>query len=282
MLQPSKGQSHGIGDGGERYRSEACDRLMLIDSDRVFYAGLIGTPSARTLGSLTVYLSLAAPIRVRVAGGDWQTGDLAVVPPFQSHELACASRLIGCIMLEPEFLDREVLDNFLCSADGAKVHSEIASRARDVYAHLRRHPGSPPPLGDEFDKAFFPARLEPRSIDRRIEKVVRFINSDPGRSIGAQECAALVNLSFSRFLHLFRDEVGVPFRAFRAWKRARALLHHVNKNENLARVALDVGYPDSTCFSHSIRYVYGLTPRDIFAGSRRLAIYDGTRPPDRK
>jgi AraC-like DNA-binding protein len=38
-------------------------------------------------------------------------------------------------------------------------------------------------------------------------------------------------------------------------------------------VALDTGYPDSTHFSHSIRHTYGLKPKDIFAGSRRLRIY---------
>jgi AraC-like DNA-binding protein len=37
-------------------------------------------------------------------------------------------------------------------------------------------------------------------------------------------------------------------------------------------VALDAGYPDSTHFSHSIRHVYGLKPRDLFAGSRRLTV----------
>ena len=37
-------------------------------------------------------------------------------------------------------------------------------------------------------------------------------------------------------------------------------------------VALDIGYPDSTHFSHSIRQTFGLKPRDIFAGSRKLRI----------
>jgi AraC-like DNA-binding protein len=41
----------------------------------------------------------------------------------------------------------------------------------------------------------------------------------------------------------------------------------------LLELLLDTGYPDSTHFSHSIRQVYGLKPKDIFAGSRRLAIY---------
>jgi hypothetical protein len=60
------------------------------------------------------------------------------------------------------------------------------------------------------------------------------------------------------------------------WKRARSLLHYVNRDANLAHVALNTGYPDSTHFSHSIRQIYGMKPKDIFAGSRRLAIYGST------
>jgi AraC-like DNA-binding protein len=84
----------------------------------------------------------------------------------------------------------------------------------------------------------------------------------------------MAHLSFSRFLHLFKQEVGAPFRSFRTWKRARNLLNYVVHTDcNLSYIALDTGYPDSTHFSHSIRQVYGLKPSEIFAGSRRLAVH---------
>ena len=56
-------------------------------------------------------------------------------------------------------------------------------------------------------------------------------------------------------------------------QRARHLLHFANQDINLAHLAQDIGYPDSTHFSHSIRRFYGLKPRAIFSGSRDLAIY---------
>ena len=94
-----------------------------------------------------------------------------------------------------------------------------------------------------------------------------------GEPVTAASCAAAAGLSPSRFLHLFKQETGIAFRCFRAWKRARHLLHFVNEDINLAHLAQDIGYPDSTHFSHSIRRFYGLKPRAIFSGSRDLAIY---------
>lgn len=54
----------------------------------------------------------------------------------------------------------------------------------------------------------------------------------------------------------------------------------MNRKANLAQLALDAGYPDSTHFSRSIRLAYGLKPRDIFAGSRRLAVYAHALSPE--
>jgi len=103
------------------------------------------------------------------------------------------------------------------------------------------------------------------------------LNDFSGGKMTAADCAASVHLSPSRFLHLFKDQTGISFRAFRAWKRARHLLHFVNEDINLAHLAQDIGYPDSTHFSHSIRRFYGLQPRAIFSGSRDLAIYRSGR-----
>ena len=76
---------------------------------------------------------------------------------------------------------------------------------------------------------------------------------------------------------IFKEATGISFRSFRAWKRARHLLHFANQDINLAHLAQDIGYPDSTHFSHSIRRFYGLKPRAIFSGSRDLAIYSSGR-----
>jgi AraC-like DNA-binding protein len=129
-------------------------------------------------------------------------------------------------------------------------------------------------LNLDFDTIFFGTKLASRRVDRRIAKVLELIRHDPSAPAVGEACAAMAHLSFSRFLHLFKQEVGAPFRSFRTWKRARSLLHYVTQQDaNLADVAQHTGYPDSSHFSHSIRQVFGLTPKDVFAGSRKLALH---------
>ena len=262
------------------------NRVMWLNNDRVFYAGLLGDVTLRTMGGWLVYVSLGAPIRVALgdatsasplAAGAWQHTDLAVLPPYTPHRVACDERLICAVTIEPETVDAAALPGFMRGPAGAVPADapgalQAVQRVRAGHAWLRSQGRDVEWQTAGFDECFFGQRLLPRRIDVRIASVLEAIRNDPSRPITAQDCAATVGLSFSRFLHLFKAEVGTPFRSLRTWKRARSLLHHVTRAAPLVHVALDTGYPDSTHFSHSIRQVYGLKPRDLFAGSRALTV----------
>ncbi|WP_236903730.1 helix-turn-helix transcriptional regulator [Cupriavidus malaysiensis] len=247
-------------------------RVMWLTRSRLFYAGLLGTPSVRNMGGLTIYVAVREPLRIRLGDGPWQTTDLAVVPAYVPHWIACDGRMITDIGLEPESLDMARLPAFLRDGVGAVEAPEFVRHVKQAHAYLAARGRDLDLQADSFDHLFFGGALAPRPLDARIEMVVRRIAESPSAPLTAEACAAAVHLSFSRFLHLFKQEVGVPFRSFRTWKRARSMLHYVTQDSNLAEVALDIGYPDSTHFSHSIRQIYGLKPSDIFAGSRRLEL----------
>jgi AraC-like DNA-binding protein len=248
------------------------DRLMWITPDRVLYVGLLGAPSTRTIGAVMAYVATEGSIRVSLDGGEWQTTQLAVVPPYVPHRVMSEARLINLVKLEAEAVDPHALPAPM-NGCGAVDAPWFLERVRGCCRQLCAQGRDIDLTALDFDQLFFGQAIAPRQIDRRIRAVIDTIKADPSAPSSAEDCAEQVHLSFSRFLHLFKQEVGVPFRSFRTWKRARSLLHYVNRDSNLAHVALDAGYPDSTHFSHSIRQVYGLKPKDIFAGSRRLSIY---------
>jgi AraC-like DNA-binding protein len=249
------------------------ERLMWLTTQRVFYAGLLGAAAERSMGGHGIYVSpTGAPLRIRIGGGAWQSGELLVVPPQVPHQVTTDHRMVLNLLIESESVDPSRLPAFLqhCGPVDAPA---FVQRVRDAHAKLLAASDSGRFDGFEFDELFFDQPLAPRTIDARIRAVVDRINADPAAQTSAEECATAVKLSFSRFLHLFKQETGVTFRAFRAWKRARSLLRHVRQAGTLTDIALDTGYPDSTHFSHSIRQVYGLRPSDILAGSRRLAVH---------
>lgn len=274
-------QTTGIGERTATAKKRG-ERLMWITTQRVFYAGLLGVAAERTFGGHGVYVAPAgAPAnRICIGGGAWQSGALIVVPPQVPHRVESAGPLILNLLVEADSVDAARLPALLqhCGpVDHVEGAASFVQRVRDGHGRLLAASGRECFNSFDFDALFFGGALAVRGFDARIRTVIDRINADPAGSASAEACAAMVHLSFSRFLHLFKQETGVPFRAFRAWKRARSLLRHVREPSTLTDIALDTGYPDSTHFSHSIRQVYGLRPSDILAGSRRLALHDAGR-----
>ncbi|NEX63735.1 helix-turn-helix domain-containing protein [Noviherbaspirillum galbum] len=247
------------------------DKLMLITPDRICYAGALGRPHTRQFGAITVYVSLGSPLHILFQDGKRYSTDICVVQPDTPHEIATVDRRIGVYMIEPESIDMDRLPEWF-TADQAALPAALHQRLRDAFLSLADgsvHVNAIRPRLDEF---FLGHALPSRKLEWRMAAVVNRIKRNPSDSVGAEEYADQVDLSFSRFLHLFKEEVGTTFRRFRAWKRARNFMSYVNTERNLTDIALETGFPDSSHFSHTVRHYWGLTPRDIIAGSRRLAV----------
>ncbi len=250
--------------------------LMLITPERVFYAGLLGRPRQRCSGALHVYVAIKGGLRLIAEGAGESYGELAVVPPDTPHTIASDHRSVICVLVEPETVRAGAVDVLSQRLSGTE-RGLFADRIRAAYQQLLHHPYGGDIGSAAFDVMCFGEALPRRSLDPRVVAAIAQIGRFCGEPVTAASCAAEAGLSSSRFLHLFKQETGISFRAFRAWKRARHLLHFANQDLNLAHLAQDIGYPDSTHFSHSIRRFYGLKPRAIFSGSRDLAIYHGGR-----
>ncbi|MBR0757240.1 helix-turn-helix domain-containing protein [Bradyrhizobium jicamae] len=245
---------------------------MLITPERVFYAGLLGRPRERCPGACHVYVALRDGLHLSTSDGRQSHGEIAVTMPNQRHTITSEYRSAICVAIEPESVPDGVLEALarrLQGPDGV----EFVTRIRAAYATLAEMQHRDAISNAEFDTMCFGEALPQRALDPRVVRAIGRIGKISGEPLTAACCAAEAGLSPSRFLHLFKEETGISFRSFRAWKRARHLLHFANQDINLAHLAQDIGYPDSTHFSHSIRRFYGLKPRAIFSGSRDLAIY---------
>ncbi|MEQ8802672.1 MAG: helix-turn-helix domain-containing protein, partial [Haliea sp.] len=225
-------------------------------------------PRERTLGGLSIYSTAGEPFSSRIGDAPRQSTRIALVPANVPVAISVPERVIDLIVIEPELVPEEASWRAAC-VDGSVEHRRL-QRAFDDWPRQSQVLEC---SDSAVDRYFFGSDLLARQLDPRIAAAAETIAANPGDKHAAADHAAACGLSFSRFVHLFRDEVGMTFRSFCAWKRARAMLAHVARGSSLTEVALQIGYPDSTHFSHSIRRIYGLRPRDIFSGSRRLAVH---------
>jgi AraC-like DNA-binding protein len=248
-------------------------RIMLMTDDRVFYWGLLGKRAMSMHGGFTLYVSLGRPFTLRLDDGTVTQAMCATTAPFEPHRIMSADPYIGIIILEPESLDVEAVPWLSKNSSTAVELERVAEFVRGFYTRMMKAVVADLPSSQDVDISIFGTELPCRTLDPRIAAVVDHIRASPSSSLSADQYADNSDLSFSRFLHLFREETGVSFRRFKAWKRARAMLRYVkNKDMNLEDVALEIGYPRASYFSHSIRQFFGLNPREMFAASRRLTV----------
>ena len=257
--------------GSTRFPMRVGRALLLLDDRRSFYRGHLGQVHERNLGGHVVYVTLDLPMEIKIGGAEWQRCEMAVVPPHVTHSIRALKGCAAQVILENEDISPEHLPGWMTSGSGVILDEALIARWRSTSASIGQNDAAS--LTDMLDHMLFGCSLPQRHTDARIARVVRNILDHPGEQHSAQDCASTVALSSSRFLHLFSREMGVPFRRFRAWKRARSLLYVLRRECNLTELALDCGYADSAHFSNSIRDVYGYKPREIVLAGRCIPTF---------
>lgn len=250
--------------------------FLVMDADRAVHVGSFGKPAWRELGSYTVYVSLNRPFVLRLGDGTWAEHLVARVRPYVPHVVTSPDERVGVVMIEAESLNIDLLPcrQGLLYRQGPLTYGSmlpfLQGRLHSLIDELRQGATIHELFSEGLELALYGQPRERQALDPRIAHVVRLISEQPALHVAAADRAREVELSLSRFLHLFKLETGVTFRRFLGWKRARFVLAHVGTGVNLTEVALDAGYADSTHLSHSIRRVYGLRPRDLHSSSRDL------------
>lgn len=242
--------------------------LLVMSHHRSFYRGKLPGANRRSLGGYNVYVALDSPFRFRSAQGAWQNAELAVAAPYEEHSVCSGASNLIQVLIGEEDVTPTGLPQWMQGPTRVIDHPMRARELQKAGSAVQSCIGSD--FEASLDNLLFGRSLSSRKLDSRVAQVVASIAREPGGRHSAGDCASSVNLSPSRFLHLFKDEVGTPFRRYRAWKRAHGLLKNLEDGGSLTEIALDSGYSDSSHLSHSIRSVFGNCPREIMASLEQM------------
>ncbi len=100
-------------------------------------------------------------------------------------------------------------------------------------------------------------------MDRRIELVIAKVENDTSRAWDTHTLAALVNLSPSRFRHLFKHETGTSPRQYLRelrFRKAEAML--ATTFRSVKEITEAVGFVSLTHFMKDFKDRQGMTPRE--------------------
>lgn len=114
-------------------------------------------------------------------------------------------------------------------------------------------------LSNEYSHATL--RVYILTMDRRIELVISKMETEPATAWDASSLAALVNLSPSRFRHLFKQETGTgPAQYLKDFRLRKAEMMLRTTFLTVKQVLKQVGLGSNTHFVNDFRKLHGMTP----------------------
>jgi AraC family transcriptional regulator of arabinose operon len=141
-----------------------------------------------------------------------------------------------------------------------------------IEGHLRdavRHQRSVLPQAEQLSVNSLEAALlwcdtqNPKAvqIDDRLLRAIELVDQDLTAALDVPRLARAVNLSVSRFAHLFREQLGVTPQQFVERRRLDAAARLLElTSRSVASVAAQVGYADPLYFSTRFRLHTGSSP----------------------
>lgn len=103
-----------------------------------------------------------------------------------------------------------------------------------------------------------------KPLDERITKIIKIIHSTGGLSEPCSHYASLAALSIGRFQHLFKEEIGLPFRRYLLWIRLTMAITYLNEKKDLTYASHQSGFSDSAHLTRTFKSMFGVTPSSIF------------------
>ena len=221
-------------------------RILLAGARAAYFGpGLDLEPHHNATTTIAVALGESFNIRLLSSAGEWPgwRSEIAEVIPSGAHHHLQAHGPMAFFYLDP------------LSDDYSNLCKSKLVLGRDRLNKMTDHS-----ISNALEVLGVPSR---KVIDKKIAEVVRIIEESPQDFQTIESAARIACLSPSRFRARFIEEVGVPFRRYRLWRRMAKVITVLSGGESLTEAALLSGFSSSAHLSTAFKSMFGLSPSAI-------------------
>jgi len=176
-----------------------------------------------------------------------------LVAANQAHSLTM--ELGWVVLIEPQ------------SQLGEAISASLTAQSTKLLVARGDFPETFAALMVSLESVFEVSSVTESSLDPRIKKLLNELDQcftdeclKPAHW-KAQEVAQQLNLSESRFLHLFKQEVHIPWRPYLLWRRLLCAVGALIKGRSATEAAHIAGFSDSAHLSRTFKKMFGISIR---------------------
>lgn len=241
-------------------------RVLLWSGGSLWIGRDAGLVEQHAHHAIQITLAMDSGFLMRHGATGWREHRGAIVMPHRPHQFDGCGGGVAQIFVEPETahgralvqrhakvaitdLTRDTVEPLV-----SPLRAAYAARADDdVLVAMARHAiaalAGPMPSSS--------------SVDPRISRVIAWVRERLDSSVSLQDAANVVNLSPSRFRHLFVAQTGVSFRAYLLWARVEKAVGAAMSGQSWTAAAQEAGFADSAHLSRTCRRMFGIAPATL-------------------
>ena len=252
----------------EPYRWLSVPRWYLWDGGFLLTARAQGVVPAHAHHAIQIVVALDGCIAIRSRNGEWREARGIVVRPDAEHAFDCNGALGVMVFVDPESSEGA----WLCGSLRQDITIVPDARLDSVVPEFRRFVEQPDETADieglvrRCVHGLRPGPAPTRRLDSRVTTVLEAIRASDDLRISLEKAAELAFLSPSRFAHLFRDQVGLPFSRYMLWRKLTRAMVAIGSEPTIAAAAHAADFADAAHLTRTFYQMVGMAPSALMRG----------------
>jgi AraC family transcriptional regulator len=218
--------------------------------------------------AIQIVVAIEGEMAIKGARGDWRTGRGIIVRHDVEHSYDGKGALGAMIFVDPESYEGAWLQATLAEDVTVVPAARTAVCAAALMTFLER-PFESPEMGDlirQCVRSLCPGAPPARRLDDRVTKVLAGIQGSDDLRMSIDDAAAMAFLSPSRFAHLFKQQVGLPFRRYMLWRKLTRAMLAIGKERTIAAAAHASDFADAAHLTRTFYQMFGIPPSVMMRG----------------
>ena len=217
--------------------------------------------------ALQIVLSDGNPFSIRIDGGQWTSARAVVVNSHVIHEIKDFAGTIVSFSLVPEIkrglsLQKHVLRGenirFLENIDKSDILSRLFRSVKERKDSARAFYDC-----EKFIDTLTGFQADTFNFDDRMLSVLDCIQKNIPDHISASTLAKHIHISEDRFLHLFKEQLGLTLRQYILFQRIMTAVREFLEGRSLTEAAHEAGFSDSAHFTRNFVEIFGIRPSQV-------------------
>jgi AraC-like DNA-binding protein len=207
---------------------------------------------------------------VAVCGKDdgWRESRGLVVRPDAEHSFDCNGALGVMVFVDPESSEGAWLAAALRQDITIVPDTRLDAIAPDIraFAEQPEETGDVAALVRGCVHSLRPGLAPTRRFDSRVTTVLGAIRASDDLRMSLDKAADLACLSPTRFAHVFKDQVGLPFSRYMLWRKLTRAMVAIASERTIAAAAHAADFADAAHLTRTFYQMVGMAPSALMRG----------------